>query len=92
MLLGKVIQHGLAAAGRFLSPSIEISDLPGGLAGLLTETSSLGANVIDLQHERVSPSLSMHEVEVVVQLETRSQQHAEAVVAGLRDAGYLVAD
>jgi threonine dehydratase len=92
LLLGKVIQHGLASAGRFLSLSIVISDLPGGLAGLLTETSSLGANVIDLQHERVSPSLSMHEVEVVVQLETRSQQHAEAVVAGLRDAGYLVAD
>ena len=35
LLLGKVIRHGMAAAGRFLYLGVVISDLPGGLAGLL---------------------------------------------------------
>ena len=64
LLLGKVIRHGMAAAGRYLYLRVIISDLPGGLAGLLTALSELGANVLDLAHERISPALGLHEVEV----------------------------
>ena len=45
LLLGKVIQHGMAAAGRYLYLRVVISDLPGGLAGLLTDLSAAGASV-----------------------------------------------
>ena len=37
LLLGKVIRHGLAAAGRYLYLRVFIPDLPGGLARLLSE-------------------------------------------------------
>ncbi len=88
LLLGKVIRHGMAAAGRYLYLAVVISDLPGGLAGLLTEVGSLGASVIDLTHERISPSLGLHEVEVALQLETRGADHAERVIGRLRECGY----
>lgn len=88
LLLGKVIRHGLAAAGRYLYLRVLISDRPGGLAGLLAEVSGSGANVLEVAHERISPSLRVDEVEVRLQLETRGAAHAADVVAGLRASGY----
>jgi threonine dehydratase len=90
LLLGRVIRHGMAAAGRYLFLAVVISDLPGGLASLLGEISNLGASVIDLTHERISPRLGLHEVDVAVQLETRGPAHAERVVGHLRELGYRV--
>jgi threonine dehydratase len=92
LLLGKVIRHGMAAAGRYLYIGVIISDLPGGLAGLLTEVSALGASVIDLTHERISPALGLHEVEVALQLETRGAPHSEKVLARLRELGYRIVE
>jgi len=36
LLLGKVIRHGMASAGRYLNLHVTIPDSPGGLARLLT--------------------------------------------------------
>ena len=92
LLLGKVIRHGMAAAGRYLNLRICIPDLPGGLATLLTEVSAVGANVLEVVHERISPSLHLDEVEVHLQLETRGEQHADQVTSRLRERGYRVFD
>ncbi len=56
LLLSKVIRHGLAAAGRYLYLRVCIPDLPGGLASLLGEVGAAGANVLEVAHERLSPS------------------------------------
>ena len=90
LLLSKVIRHGLASAGRYLYLRVCIPDLPGGLASLLTQVGDAGANVLEVAHERISPSLHLHEVEVRIQLETRSEAHAEEVMARLREQGYRV--
>ena len=88
LLLGKVIRHGMAAAERYLALRVIISDLPGGLAGLLTELSSIGANVVEVTHERIDPQLGIHEVAVDLQLETRGHTHAQQVRDRLRECGY----
>ncbi|WP_082623938.1 threonine ammonia-lyase [Nocardioides sp. Soil805] len=90
LLLSKVIRHGLAAAGRYLYLRVNIPDLPGGLAGLLHEVGEAGANVLEVAHERISPSLTLNEVEVRIQLETRGAEHAGLVMARLREHGYRV--
>ena len=90
LLLGKVIRQGMAAAGRYLGLRVHIPDLPGGLAAMLTELADSGANVIEVVHERISPTLHLNEVEVLVQLETRGPQHSDLVVRKLRDRGYEV--
>jgi threonine dehydratase len=90
LLLGKVIQHGMAAAGRYLNLRLRIPDSPGGLARLLTEVGEAGANVIEVGHARIVADLSLDEVEVHLQLETRGEAHAEALLARLRERGYGV--
>jgi len=90
LLLGKVIRHGMASAGRYLSLRVCIPDVPGGLARLLGELAEVQANVLEVAHERISPTLHLDEVEVQVQLETRGQEHAERVLARLRERGYRV--
>ena len=90
LLLGKVIRHGMAAAGRYVTLRILLADVPGGLARLLAEVGDAGANVLEVSHARTSPALHIDEVEVLLQLETRGEQHAEAVRARLVQQGYLV--
>jgi threonine dehydratase len=90
LLLAKLIQHGLASAGRYLNLGVRIPDRPGGLATLLRQFAEQGANVLEVVHARTSGTLSLDEVEVHVQLETRGPVHAEAVLAQLRSHGYRV--
>ena len=92
LLLMKVVRHGLAAAGRFLAFRVLIPDRPGGLARLLNEIAAIDANVLDVVHERTAAHLHLDEVEVALQVETRSPEHAEHVVARLRECGYRVSE
>ncbi len=92
LLLGKVIRHGMASAGRYLYLRVAISDRPGGLARLLAELGDAGANILEVSHERISPTLAVDEVEVRLQMETRGEPHAELVVARLRECGYRVSE
>jgi len=91
LLLSKVLRHGLAAAGRFLAFRCKLPDRPGALATLLTELADLGANVLDVVHERVTPDLRVDEAEVSLHLETRGPEHTDSVVSHLRKAGYTLA-
>lgn len=90
LLLGKVIRFGLASAGRYLRLRVCIPDLPGGLATLLTDLAQAGANVLEVEHERISPTLNLHEVEVRLQLETRGPEHAASLVNLLNERGYRI--
>ena len=56
VLLLKVIQHGLAAAGR-LSLRLRVPDRPGSLAAVLAELAAVGANVLEVEHERTESRL-----------------------------------
>jgi threonine dehydratase len=88
VLLLRVLRHGMAAAGRYLSFRVRIPDRPGQLAHLLGELADSGANVLDVEHVRTGPKLHLDEVEVSIQLETRGPAHCEDVLARLRGAGY----
>src|SRR5580693_6625612 len=88
LLLSKVLRHGLAAAGRYLTFRCRLPDRPGALATVLTEVAGLGANVLDVVHERVTPGLHVDEVEVLLQVETRGPGHCDSLIAALRASGY----
>jgi threonine dehydratase len=90
LLLAKVLRHGLSAAGRYLMFRCRIADRPGALATLLGELAGLGANVLDVVHERVAPRLRVDEVEVLLQVETRGPGHCDEVISRLREAGYTL--
>jgi threonine dehydratase len=90
LLLLRVIRHGMAAAGRYLSFKVRIPDRPGALARLLSELAETDANVLDVVHERTGARLHLDEVDVFVQVETRGREHADRVLGRLATAGYPV--
>jgi threonine dehydratase len=91
MLLSKLLRHGLTAAGRYLAFRCRLPDRPGSLAKLLSDLADLGANVLEVSHERLAPRLHVDEVEVVLQVETRGPEHCGDVIGALRAEGYTLA-
>jgi threonine dehydratase len=90
LLMQRILRHGMAAAGRYLSLRLRLTDRPGVLAALLEVLSAADANVLDIAHVRTDPRLGLTEAEVELQLETKGPEHCEAVAAALRAAGYAV--
>ncbi|GAB3670537.1 threonine ammonia-lyase [Saccharopolyspora tripterygii] len=90
LLMLQLIQHGMTSAGRYLSLRVRLPDRPGSLAAMLAKLGELNANVIDIEHSRISGALALGEVDVEVSLETRGQEHREYVVTQLEDAGYTI--
>jgi threonine dehydratase len=90
LLLTKLIDHGLSAAGRFLVLRLVVGDRPGALAELTAAIAAMGLNVLSVEHHRAGLDLAVDEVEVLLTLETRDPAHREKVCADLRGAGYRV--
>ncbi|MEU8000162.1 threonine ammonia-lyase [Catellatospora sp. NPDC049111] len=90
LLLLRVIEHGLSAAGRYLHVNVRCADRPGQLAALLSLIADQRANVLDVAHQRHDPRLHFGEVEVELSVETRGAEHSDQLVTALRTAGYQV--
>jgi threonine dehydratase len=88
LLMLRVIQHGMAAAGRYLSLRLRVPDRPGSLAALLAVLAEARANVLEVEHVRTNPKLSVAEVELALRLETQGRDHWAQVLSVLRGAGY----
>ncbi|MEU2683578.1 threonine ammonia-lyase [Streptomyces hygroscopicus] len=90
LLMQRILRHGMAAAGRYLSLRLRLTDRPGALATLLAVLSTLDANVLDVSHVRTNPRLGLSEAEVELHLETKGPDHCAEVREALRGAGYTV--
>ena len=83
----RILRHGMAAAGRYLSLRLRLTDRPGALATLLGVLSVVDANVLDVSHVRTDPRLGLTEAEVELQLETKGPEHCAEVAAGAARGG-----
>jgi threonine dehydratase len=90
LLLQRILRHGMAAAGRYLSLRLRLTDRPGALATLLGVLSVVDANILDVSHVRTDPRLGLTEAEVELHLETKGPEHCAEVGAALHEAGYAV--
>ncbi|WP_406061609.1 threonine ammonia-lyase [Streptomyces sp. NBC_01077] len=90
LLLQRILRHGMAAGGRYLSLRLRVNDRPGVLATLLAVLTVADANVLDVSHVRTDPRLGLTEAEVELHLETKGPEHCREVEDALRDAGYTV--
>ena len=88
LLMQRVISHGLAASGRYLTLRIMLPDRPGQLARISELLAEAHANVIEVLHTRHGVGLQISEVELNVSVETRGPDHRQHVVDVLRSAGY----
>ncbi|MFI2616054.1 threonine ammonia-lyase [Streptomyces sp. NPDC018584] len=90
LLMQRILRQGMAAAGRYLSLRLRLTDRPGALATLLGVLTVVDANVLDISHVRTDPRLGVTEAEVELHLETKGPEHCVEVAAALGDAGYTV--
>lgn len=90
LLMLRVIEHGLAAAGRYLRFTVRCPDRPGQLASLLNLIAEHRANVVDVEHQRQNPHLRLGEVEVALSVETRGAEHSDRLISALRGGGFRI--
>lgn len=91
MLLRRLIDHGLSAAGRYLRLRVILDDHPGSLARLTSSLAAQDLNVLAVDHHRSGAGAGLEEVEVLLTVETRDVAHHEAIVAKLRSEDFNVA-
>ena len=89
-LVGRFIEHGLAAAGRYFVIHTRLTDRPGELMRLLHIIAEMRINVIDVRHQRISSRLPIMQREETLTLETRDRAQCEQLLQHLRAAGYVV--
>lgn len=88
MIMERVISHGLAASERYLKLRIPLPDRPGQLARVSALVAECSANVVEVLHTRHNNGLAISQVELELHIETRGPEHAEQVLARLRDEGF----
>jgi len=89
-MIERIIDRGLVADGRLSRLMVKVKDRPGVLAHLTEILAATGANVLELVHHRAFADISVGEVEIVVEVETRGQDHVEEIVAHLEADGIHV--
>ncbi|CAG9831032.1 unnamed protein product [Diabrotica balteata] len=75
-VLGRVLERGLAADGRYIKVKVLVRDRAGGVAELLADISDLGICIKHVMHERAWVTSDVYSVSVKCILETRDYQHS----------------
>lgn len=87
-MLERIITRGLAREGRTVGFSTVLPDRPRALAGLLGIVSELGANVLEVSHERSSLKADLGSTVVHLLVETRNRAHVDELFDALYREGY----
>ena len=90
LVLGRVIEIGLAADGRLARLIATISDRPGGLAHLAAIIAASGASVQQITHDRVFSGPDVSSVRVICDVETHDREHIAQLVSNLEAHGISV--
>ncbi|GAC1313301.1 MAG: threonine ammonia-lyase [Chloroflexota bacterium] len=88
LLLGKVLQHGMASAGRYLALRTWLDDRPGQLQELTQLLAAERINILHVGIHRLGPYTSLGRVGLDLIVETRDRAHADTVLSLIREHGY----
>jgi len=87
-LLASVLTRELVRDQRLVSLRIIGDDRPGLLANVSRIIGEMGANIVEVAHNRLALDVPAKGAEFDVMIETRDAQHTEEIMATLRDQGY----
>jgi len=90
-LVERILDHGLAHAGRRMVLRVVMRDTPGKLSHLLDALAAAEVNIREVLHHRSGAALPVGLVEVEVTAETRNAAHAAQVAGLLERRGYAPA-
>ncbi len=88
-LLSKIIGRGLAKDGRLVRIRAHMRDRPGELARIAQHAATVGANILEVSHNRAFSDLAIGGVEIDLTLETRGRDHVDQLLGVLREDGIV---
>jgi threonine dehydratase len=86
-LIASVLTRELAREGRLTQLSLDIVDRPGQLASVAALLAEVGANIIEVSHQRTFSDLPAKATLLQLVIETRDRAHLEEVLTRLGAAG-----
>lgn len=90
LAISSMINKGLIDRGRIFSFAVDLQDSPGRLTRVTNIISELGANIINVEHNRYKNLAKFKEVELIVVVETNGLEHVEKITKKLAEEGYRV--
>ncbi len=87
-LLASVLTRELVRAQRLVSLRIVGDDRPGLLSTVANVIGTMGANIIEVNHNRLALDVPAKGAEFDITIETRDAQHTQDVMNALREKGY----
>ena len=87
-LLASVLTRELVREQRLVSLKIIGDDRPGLLANVSAVIGSMGANIIEVAHNRLALDVPAKGAEFDIMIETRDQKHTQEIIEALRERGY----
>jgi len=85
-LLSSVLTRQLAREGRLTQLRFDIADRPGQLGTVVAILGKMGANIVEVSHQRIFTDLPAKAVVLEVVIETRDRSHLDATIAALKAA------
>ena len=85
-----IIERGLVARHRRIRFLARLVDRPGSLVQLLQVIAGVGANIMNVEHDRLNPKLNPNEISVHVACEVGGEEHGKALIEELTNKGYTV--
>jgi threonine dehydratase len=87
-MLSTVLLRGLKNDGKIAKLRIHIQDVPGVLARVTQMIGAAGADIIDIEHQRLFNNVAPRQAELDVVMETRGSAHVERILETLLAAGF----
>lgn len=87
-ILASILMRNLVREGRLIRIRVRLPDVAGALAKLTKVVGDAGANVVDVEHQRLFGVFSVKSTEVELTLETRDRAHVEQLLAELDLNGF----
>jgi threonine dehydratase len=89
-LLASILMRGLVRDGRIVRLRVKINDRPGQLARVTRIVADIGANVLEVTHQRLFGGVAAKSATLEVTIETRDAAQVRDLIAALEVASYKV--
>ena len=87
-LLASLLMRGLVHGGRLVRLRAELPDMPGVLSRVAGIIGGLGANIVEVHHQRLFHDSSVKRAELDLVVETQNRRHVGAIIDALVAAGF----
>lgn len=88
--IARIIELGLSSRGRKIKFRTTLLDIPGSLEHLSRVLKEVNANIIMVQHDRMSADIDPNEAIIHIACEVGGTEHGEKVIKTLEKSGYKI--